>query len=585
MGSCCIKASSNTNDTLREIQEETSSSDLEKVNDFKIKIQNLKREHQRGRINTFDLLRDALEELDLTEEPINEHYELGKILGSGKYGVVRKGVAKNNPDFRVAVKVIDVSKLNSQFHSLIQEILTLKKADHPNIVKIHEMYRDDETLYLVMEYVDGEELFDFIADRFKLKESEACDIIEQLVKSIRYLNTLGVVHRDLKPENIMINKKTFQIKILDFGLSAYFDESSQLRSKVGTPYYVAPEVLNGEYGKECDMWSVGVICYILLVGYPPFNSKNLKKIYEKIREGKPDYYQSEWENLSKDALDFTNKCIQKDIYKRMTPAKALTHSWITNKKTFKGEINTTVLRRLANFKSPDKLRKEIFQVLVCNVQPDTIYKMNEYFASLDVDNKGEISIKDVMKKFEELKFQSSRFDLLKSAYAENEDLKIQYTDFIARVLDITREVENDDLIRVFQHFDSDGSGKITKDDLKMVMKRKGENLSEEELNELIGQVDSSLRAGKNENNRTEINFETFKNYMLKLSPMSPSLRDKEQFKFKGEATFSMDILDDSNTQAYVDKRPTSIGSRLNSSSDSLGKKQTSFDIQMEYDEN
>lgn len=268
-----------------------------------------------------DILRDAIGELGLTEEPITNYYTLDNIMGSGKYGVVRKGTSLKNPDFHVAIKVIDMAKLSSQFHSLIQEILTLKKIDHPNIVSIYEMFKDNDKLYLVLEYVEGQELFDFVTERFKLMESEACEIIGQLVKAIRYLNTLGICHRDLKPENIMINKETLQIKLLDFGLSAYFDESSQLKSKVGTPYYVAPEVLDGDYNKECDMWSIGVITYILLVGYPPFNSKNMKTIYEKIRLAKPEYYQSEWENVSKEALDFTNKLLQKDLRKRLTPAK------------------------------------------------------------------------------------------------------------------------------------------------------------------------------------------------------------------------------------------------------------------------
>lgn len=206
MGAWCVKPAKNSNDTLKELYEEHQSSDIEKVNDFKLKITELKREHKRGRINTIEVIKEAMGELDLTEEPIAKYYTLGKILGSGKYGVVRKGISTKNPDFKVAVKVIDISKLASQFHSLIQEILTLKKIDHPNIVTIYEMFKDDERLYLVMEYVEGQELFDFVSERFKLKEKEACEIIEQLVKAIRYLNTLGICHRDLKPENIMINK-------------------------------------------------------------------------------------------------------------------------------------------------------------------------------------------------------------------------------------------------------------------------------------------------------------------------------------------------------------------------------------------
>lgn len=375
--------------------------------------------HSKGRKNTIEILKEALGELNLTEEPITNYYNMDKIIGSGKYGVVRRGKSIKNPDFQVAIKIIDMSKLQSQFHSLIQEILTLKKADHPNIVKIHEMFKDEEKLYLVLEFVEGQELFDFVTERFKLMESEACEIIEQLVKVIRYLNNLGVCHRDLKPENIIINPHTLQIKLIDFGLSAYFDEVSQLNSKVGTPYYVAPEVLDGEYSKECDMWSIGVITYILLVGYPPFNSKNMKVIYEKIRAAKPEYYQSEWENLSKEALDFTNKLLQKNIKKRLTPGQALGHPWIQKKNSFEGQVSPNVLRRLANFRSPDKLKKEIFQFLACNVKTETINQMTAYFNSLDKDKTGMIKIEDVLTKFEELNYKSSRLTVLQDLYSKN----------------------------------------------------------------------------------------------------------------------------------------------------------------------
>lgn len=415
------------------------------------------------------------------------------------------------------------------------------------------MYKDDEKLYLVMEYVEGMELFDFVTERFKLMESEACEIIEQLVKAIRYLNTLGVCHRDLKPENIIINKNTLQIKLIDFGLSAYFDETSMLRSKVGTPYYVAPEVLDGYYSKECDMWSIGVIAYILLVGYPPFNSKNMKVIYEKIKKAKPEYYQSEWENLSKEALDFTNKLLQKDIKKRLTPGRALKHPWLINKSSFVGEVSPNVLRRLANFHSPSKLKKEIFQFLASNIKSETISQMTQYFNNLDSDKKGQITIEDVINKMEETNLRSSRMTKLKDLYGENKNLKINYSDFMARVVDITKEVEQDDLLKAFQHFDSDGKGKITKEDLKNLMKRRGENLTDDEVDDLLAQVDSSFKKSGHlaDNARTEINFETFKNYVYKLSPMSPSLRHQE-FRQKGKIeNLSFDITDDEATPSRV----------------------------------
>ena len=144
------------------------------------------------RNNTMDIIRETLGELGITQEPITNHFKLEKIIGSGKYGVVRRGVSVVNPEYKVAIKIIDMRKLSSQYHSLIQEILTLKKVDHPNIVSIHELYQDSDRLYLLMDLVEGMELFDFVTERFKLKETEAIEIIEQLVKVIKYLNGLGI---------------------------------------------------------------------------------------------------------------------------------------------------------------------------------------------------------------------------------------------------------------------------------------------------------------------------------------------------------------------------------------------------------
>lgn len=172
-------------------------------------------------------------------------------------------------------------------------------------------------------------------------------------------------------------------------------------------------------------------------------------------------------------------------------------------------------------------------------------QLNEYFNSLDKDNTGMIKIGDVLTKFEEMKFQSSRLTVLRDLYDKNQNVQISYSDFLTRALDITREVEQDDLLRAFQHFDSDGSGKITKENLKDIMKRKGENLNEDEINELINQVDGTPSKDKDLKDRTEINFETFKNYIYKLSPMSPSMRQLNGNFRTREENLSIDVFDDS----------------------------------------
>lgn len=212
--------------------------------------------------------------------------------------------------------------------------------------------------------------------------------------------------------------------------------------------------------------------------------------------------------------------------------------------------------------------------------------MNQYFNSLDKDKTGMISIDDVLSKFEELNFRSSRLSGLKDMHAKNRKLKINYSDFITRVVDITREVEQDDLIKAFQHFDSDGSGKITKDDLKNLMKRKGENLTDAELDELLNQVDSSPTVANKLTGRTEINFETFRNYIYKLSPMSPSLTDNkpEGLKIRNrEDNFSIDMCDDDTSNEVSNARQISIEHSDNSLQSP--KNNGSYEFQVMFENN
>jgi serine/threonine protein kinase len=211
------------------------------------------------RSHRLDILNEALSDFGITEEPIGNYYSMEKVIGSGKYGVVKLGKSVNDSEYKVAIKVIKLEKLMSQYYSIVQEIYALKKIDHPNVVKIHEIFKDERKLYIVMEYVEGKELFDFVVQKMKLLESEASKIAMQLLKTIKYLNEVKICHRDLKPENIIINPETIHIKLIDFGLSSLYSEFTHLETKVDTPYYVAPEVLDKNYGKECDIRSIGMI--------------------------------------------------------------------------------------------------------------------------------------------------------------------------------------------------------------------------------------------------------------------------------------------------------------------------------------
>ena len=185
----------------------------------------------------------------------------------------------SSPDKRVAVKTIEMAKVVDELHLLKAEIEILRTVDHPNVVKIYETYMDETHFYIVMEYCEGGELFDHIMDGGKFSEQDAAKIISKVIGALQHMHELNICHRDLKPENIILERNTNNVKIIDFGLSTIVKEKD-LSTRVGTPYYVAPEVLRGKYSMKCDMWSVGVIMYTMLCGYPPFHGEDNIAIFK-----------------------------------------------------------------------------------------------------------------------------------------------------------------------------------------------------------------------------------------------------------------------------------------------------------------
>lgn len=229
-------------------------------------------------------------------------------------------------------------------------------------------------------------------------ESEAIFIVTEILKTLNYLHRFNLVHRDLKPENIIYDSESKSIKIIDFGLSSYFTNEGKLNSKVGTPYYVAPEVLKGEYSKECDMWSVGVITYILMTGFPPFNGKTNNEIYRSILTCDVTFYAEEWGDCLQ-AMDFVKKLLRLRPERRYSAEQALKHPWVASAlqdKRKKIQISGEVLGRLRNFRRVDCLKKEIILVLInfIHKESENLSKVKETFEKLDEDHTGFV---DVMK--------------------------------------------------------------------------------------------------------------------------------------------------------------------------------------------
>ncbi|ORY46658.1 Pkinase-domain-containing protein [Neocallimastix californiae] len=259
-------------------------------------------------------------------------YELGKVLGTGAFSEVKIAINRQTKE-KFAVKIIDKSKCKGKENMIDTEISILSKVHHENIVRLYDLYQIDNKIYLVMELVTGGELFDDIVRRGKYTESDAAKIVQKILLAIDYLHGMGIAHRDLKPENLLLSDKSKNGKVMisDFGLSKIFNDEEVMKTACGTPGYVAPEVLKRQgYGKEVDLWSIGVITYILLCGYPPFYDQNNVELYKQILACRYEFEKPWWDNISEDAKGFIRKLLVLDPAKRYTAKQAVNHPFIVN---------------------------------------------------------------------------------------------------------------------------------------------------------------------------------------------------------------------------------------------------------------
>jgi serine/threonine protein kinase len=261
-----------------------------------------------------------------------------RILGSGHIGSVRVCIDRAT-GLRYAVKTISKSDRRVRPECIVREAIISSELNHPNIVRLVDIFEDSSRVHLVTDLCEGGELFQKIIDRSSSRvggaacfaEGEAARIMGQLLSAVSHMHSRDIVHRDLKPENILFetDKEDSPVKIIDFGLArAHHANEAPMSNLTGTPYYIAPEVLRRRYDRACDMWSLGVIAYVLLCGYPPFNGRDDDDIHEAISRGWYCFPRQEWGGASGEVLDFIRHLLRTDPRKRMTAEQALMHPWI-----------------------------------------------------------------------------------------------------------------------------------------------------------------------------------------------------------------------------------------------------------------
>uniref|UniRef100_A0A8C2DXR9 Calcium/calmodulin-dependent protein kinase 1Da n=1 Tax=Cyprinus carpio TaxID=7962 RepID=A0A8C2DXR9_CYPCA len=292
-------------------------------------------------------------------DDIKEMFEFKEVLGTGAFSEVVLAEERSTGKM-FAVKCIPKKALKGKESSIENEIAVLRKIKHENIVALEDIYESSNHLYLIMQLVSGGELFDRIVEKGFYTEKDASTLIRQVLDAVNYLHSMGIVHRDLKPENLLYfnPQDGSKIMISDFGLSKMEGTGDVMSTACGTPGYVAPEVLAQKpYSKAVDCWSIGVIAYILLCGYPPFYDENDSKLFEQILKADYEFDAPYWDDISDSAKDFISCLMEKDPSKRYTCEQALRHPWIAGDTALCKNIHESVSRQMRKNFAKSKWRQ------------------------------------------------------------------------------------------------------------------------------------------------------------------------------------------------------------------------------------
>ncbi|OMJ69612.1 hypothetical protein SteCoe_32610 [Stentor coeruleus] len=453
---------------------------------------------------------------------LRQNYTISAKIGSGAFGYVRLAVHKDSNQKR-AIKTIDKESITKDMKERVKffnEVDILKRADHPNIIRLYEFYEDEKHYHLVTEYVSGGELFDFIIKSKMLSEAIAANFLRQILSAVAYCHEHNIVHRDLKPENLLLDRESADatVKVIDFGTSVIFEETKQLTQKYGTAYYIAPEVLRKDYNEKCDIWSCGVILYIFLSGRPPFGGKNDKDILIKVQQGHFNMSGPEWEKISPDAKKLIQKMLEYDPKLRYSAKQALQDPWIISNTSANHSDNlfdASSLENLKGFRVEQKLQHAVLTFIASQlINKEESKKLAETFRNIDKNGDGKLSKEELLEAYnatmgreeaiEEVEKIMRSVDVNGSGY-------IDYTEFVTACARKEAMLSAENMESAFKAFDSDGSGKITAGELREMLGGDA-NGQDDVWAKLIAEVDQD-RDG-------EIDVREFKNMMLSYLNLS-----------------------------------------------------------------
>ncbi|CAA6667322.1 unnamed protein product [Spirodela intermedia] len=343
---------------------------------------------------------------------------------------------------------------------------------HPNIVSLKDTYEDDSAVHLVMELCEGGELFDRIVARGTTRSGQrqrSPGPSSRLSRSMCHRH--GVIHRDLKPENFLFanKKETSPLKVIDFGLSVMFKPGERFTEIVGSPYYMAPEVLKRNYGPEVDVWSAGVILYILLCGVPPFWAESEQGIAQAIIRSIIDFKRDPWPKVSDNAKDLVRRMLEPDPTKRLTAQEVLDHPFLVNaKKAPNVNLGETVRARLQQFSVMNKFKKKALRVIAEHLSVEEVAGIKEMFQMMDVHNNGNITLEELKSGLHKIgqHIPDPDVQILMEAADVDGNGTLDYGEFVAVSIHLKKIGNDDHLRQAFSYFDKNSTGYIEIEELR-----------------------------------------------------------------------------------------------------------------------
>lgn len=466
------------------------------------------------------------------------------VLGSGFNGDVFLATSRLQPG-KFAVKSFRIDDLPPHKLELMRnEVENYLTMDHPHVARLYDCYESDRSLHMVMECLEGGELHTRVAEKKRFSEEEAAGALWQILLVLNYIHHHGIVHRDLKLQNFLYDsKESNHLKLIDFGFSKMVLSKAPMSQSLGTLAYVAPEVLHHRYTSKCDLWSTGVIAFVLLGGYMPFKGATDEDVERDIKLGRFNFKPERFEGVSEDAIGFIKALLVVDPEFRMTAEEALNHRWFQARRFTSSPLHRTVdikvVEALQQFSKASKFRRCCLELVAQSLSNSDTAKVRDEFEALDAEHCGTITIKElrgVLVDTLQLVDEAEAAQVFE-ALDFNHDQEIYYSDFLAAMVSTQVDL-HDELIRsAFKRLDTDGTGFVTTANLKQIV---GDDVDGVRVEKLIQEADA--------NKDGRLSFEEFANYIRHGGggacdrTKSPSWALRAPHRLRGGLSFAMATL-------------------------------------------